>query len=113
MKLFTKQAEDYLSSLKLQDGSFIINTKLKTGFLGFIICMRSLIGMFDQHVESKSTLKCILSHKMRQDHLESFFYANRSQDGFYNNPFAFQFRNAFRKLLTLVQIKCSEYGLYG
>ena len=60
MRLFTKKAEDYLSSLKLQDGNFVINTKLKTEFIGFIICMRNLIGMFDQHVENKSTLKYIL-----------------------------------------------------
>lgn len=47
---------------------------------------------------------------MSQDHLEIFFGAIRSAGGFNNNPSAYAFRSAYKKLLVHAEFKISRNG---
>lgn len=101
----------YIEGLKLQDGRSIINSERKTGFLGFIICLQNSIELFKLlNLKTDGQFKYLLTYKLSQDHLEVFFSALRSRGGFNNNPTAYQFRNAYRRLLGRHQISGSEKG---
>jgi hypothetical protein len=47
---------------------------------------------------------------LSQDHLEVFYSATRSKEGFNNNPNAIQFRSAYKRLLMRHQVDGSMYG---
>lgn len=49
-------------------------------------------------------LTFLLTYKLSQDHLEMFFACIRRCDGFNNNPTARQFKSAYKKLLTHINI---------
>lgn len=75
-------------------------SKRKTGFLGFIVSLRSLMHIYNQYVDNPiGKLKYLLSYKLSQDHLEVFFSAIRSMGGHNNNPTAKLFQAAYKKLL--------------
>ena len=61
-------------------------SKQKTGFIGFLAAIKSVQGTFQDLVALPSApLKCLLTYKLSQDHLELFFSAVRAAGGF-NNP---------------------------
>lgn len=93
---FFKDSIDYFSSLKLEMlGKPIIETKLKTGFLGFIIDILNLKNLYCNYIET-GYLHYILSYKLSQDHLETLFSCFRSMGGFNNNPNCVQFSASFK-----------------
>lgn len=51
----------------------------KVGFLGFLVCMLSTIGMYEDHVLSKKNLVFLPMYKVSQDHLELLFSKIRSK----------------------------------
>lgn len=96
-----ESATQYLYSLRENASrKRIIETGRKTGFLGFVICMKSLIDLFNFLVVKKQLLKYIPAHKICQDHLELFFGLIRAHGGHNDNPTAQQFRAAFRKVIV-------------
>lgn len=109
--------KNYILSLKTAKspgGSFIVDTNCKTGFLGFLICIESVILIYSEYVLTKK-LDYILCYKMCQDHLEVFFSAIRSKGGHNNNPSALGFKAAFKRLLMHGTVKnssgnCVELG---
>ena len=52
----------------------------------------------------------MLTYKLNQDHLETFFSALRSKGGFNNNPNAKQFEGSYKRLLVRREIEASERG---
>ena len=103
---FLTQAFSYIMELKDKSGKRVLESRRKTGFLGFLIAIRSLQAMYHMHVSpSNSHLKYILSYKMSQDHLELFFAAVRSSGGSNNNPTSRQFTAAYKQLLMRHHIK--------
>ena len=75
-------------------------TRRKTGFIGFLVAIRSTQSLFHTLVEKDDApLKYLLTYKLSQDHLELFFGAIRSMGGFNNNPTAQQFTAAYKRLL--------------
>uniref|UniRef100_A0A1S4KWE5 Transposable element P transposase-like RNase H C-terminal domain-containing protein n=2 Tax=Ixodes scapularis TaxID=6945 RepID=A0A1S4KWE5_IXOSC len=52
----------------------------------------------------------ILTHKISQDHLEIFFGSIRGKGGYNNNPTAWQFKAAYKRLLIQTEVKSSEAG---
>ena len=67
-----------MRSLTDESGKPIIETKRKTGFLGFLIGMQSIKEIFSVYVDPpRAPLKYLLSYKFSQDHLELFFCAVR------------------------------------
>lgn len=106
-KSFFHEAEEYIRGLKDASGRPVINGLKKTGFVGLIICIRSLTALFDALVATK-ILKYLLTHKMSQDHLETFFGCVRGKGGYNNNPTACQFRAAYKRLLFHTEVRSSD-----
>ena len=73
-------------------------TTVRTGFLGFIVCLKNLFSLCKMLFQEKAVLY-ILSYKMSQDHVEMFFALIRRMNGFTNNPTTVQFQSAYKKLL--------------
>lgn len=63
---------NYLSSLTLPNGDNILKSNRKTGFLGLIVCLLSVQGIFNELVKT-DILQFLLTYKLSQDHLEMFF----------------------------------------
>jgi hypothetical protein len=97
----------YLSSLKVENEDIqVVKCRRKTGFLGFIICIDSLLNMFDDLVTSPNpALKFLATYKLSQDHIELFFGKIRSMGGWNNNPTSRQFSAAYKKILVNNDIK--------
>lgn len=90
-----RNGENYLSSLKTsRDGESILNSNRKIGFLGFIICIKNAISMFESLIK-QGYLFCLSLHKLSQDHIELYFQMIRSRGGFNSNPTVRQFKASF------------------
>eukprot|EP00794_Sanderia_malayensis_P012242 gene12242-13503_t len=97
---FLDEAFDYISKLKDATGKLMYKTRRKTGFIGFLVAIKSIRGIFAEHVEPlHAPLKYLLTYKLSQDHIELFFGAVRSAGGFNNNPTVQQFTSAHKRLL--------------
>ena len=106
------EARSYICSLKESpNGKPILESNRKTGFLGFIICIDSLLSLYDKLVSSSQFgMKFLCSFKVSQDHIELFFGKIRSLGGCNNNPSARHFRSAYKKLLVHNDIQDSLHG---
>ena len=103
---FLEHAYCYISSLKDTTGKPMYQTRRKTGFIGFLVAIRSTQNLFASFVErQEAPLKYILTYKLSQDHLELFFAAIRSAGGFNNNPTTQQFTAAYKRLLMRSSIQ--------
>lgn len=91
---------NYLKKLKDSNGILIANNR-KTGFLGFVIT--NLIDLY-RNLKSEYNFEYILSFKLSQDHLETFFSAVRSRGGCNNNPSCLHFKGAYKKLIVKHEI---------
>jgi len=76
----------------------ITSTTVKTGFVGFIICLTNLYSLCESFFK-KRIVDYVLSYKLFQDHVEMFFALIRRMNGFSNNPTIVQFESAYKKLL--------------
>lgn len=70
--LFTEQITTYIKGFKVQEknGIFIpiLQSNLKTGFIGFIICLNSVLQLYSRFIESNE-FENIKMYKSSQDHL--------------------------------------------
>lgn len=102
VKLFARKMTAYIKGLKIQDkpGVFtlVLQSQRKTGFLGFIVSLNSILQFYSQFVETDD-LKHLRIYKFSQDHLELFFGSIRAHGGHNNNPTVRQFRSSYRKLV--------------
>ena len=81
-------------------------TRCKTGFIGFLVAIKSTKLIFYRLVEVKDApLKYLLTYKLSQDHLQLFFGAVRSAGGFNDNPTTQQFTVAYKRLLSRSHIE--------
>lgn len=99
---------EYIKQLQYSPNDSILKSNRKTGFLGFIICLTNIFDLFD--ILKEKGLKYLLTYKINQDHLETFFSALRSRGGFNNNPNAKQFESSYKRLLVRHEIEASERG---
>lgn len=79
----------------------ILNSKKRTGFLGLIISIKSVLHLAIFLFE-KQSMSYLLTYKLSQDHLETFFSCIRRMGGNNNNPTCRQFRSSYKKLITHV-----------
>lgn len=100
--------ERYINDLYTTDKNKILLTKRKTGFIGIIICLRNIFPLFEQL--KKLGLTYLLTYKLSQDYIETFFSAIRSRGGFNNNPNALEFKSAYKRLLIRHELKEFENG---
>ena len=84
----------------------MVFSRRKTGFIGFLVAIKSIEGIFCEWVEPEnSPLRYLLTYKLSQDHLELFFGAIRCCGGFNNNPTSRQFTAAYKRLLLRSSIQ--------
>jgi len=101
--------ETYMKSLTV-NGQLIIHSSYKTGFIGTIILLHSVVGVFDTWIVPNLSVHYLLTYKLSQAHLELFFSTVRNRCGNNNNPTCLQFIVAFKKLLVHTQINNSKYA---
>lgn len=99
---------EYINNLHTADRRKIVFSHRKTGFIGMIICLTNVFPLFDQL--KKLGLTYLLTYKLSQEYLETFFSAIRSRGCFNNNPNAVKFRRAYKRLLIRDELKEYENG---
>jgi hypothetical protein len=109
---FVEEAKAYLTTLRFLNEELIIESKRKTGFVGLVICLTSILNLYKDVVEEKKMLLYVPAYKVSQDHLELFFSSIRSASGWNNNPTARQFTAAYKKLLIRAEIRDGGLGNY-
>lgn len=97
---------DYMINIKDSCGTPILQTNRKTGFLGLIICLTNIFELYN--CLKQKGLQYLLTFKLSQDYIETFFSAIRSRGGFNNNPNAKQFESAYKRLLIRHEIKAFD-----
>lgn len=106
------EAEKYILGLKVKNDNGkllqIVNSKIRAGFIGFIINMRSLQNIFEQYVVQEKLLVNIPTFHLCQDPLELFFGKVRSLNGYNDNPTMQQFIAAYRKFLVNSGVQSSS-----
>ncbi|CAL1279505.1 unnamed protein product [Larinioides sclopetarius] len=109
---FLNKAELYILHLKeSQNGPSILQSRRKTGFLGFLVCVQSLRSIVNTLICCKDPMLIYFpTYKLSQDHIELLFSSVRFHGGFNDNPTARQFRAAYRKLLINAEIKAAVTG---
>lgn len=111
IKTFYNNFVDFVKGLKLIDGTPILQSQRKTGFLGLIISLKSAISLFQKYVGiNELSLTFIPLYKLGQDHIELFFGKIRSHCGNNDNPTAKNFIAAYKKLLVYCEIKDNGLG---
>lgn len=105
-----EECKSYILNLQLQDGTRIIDSARKTGFVGFLICIESLKGLYNELSDVNNNFNCIPTYKLSQDHIELFFGCIRSRGGYNNNPTARQFKSGIKQLLIHSEIRDSDSG---
>src|SRR5699024_10446919 len=91
---FTEDFTNYISKLKFLNDELVIDSARKTGFIGFIAGLHSVVNIYKQFIDDKgdkACLKYLPVYKCSQDHLENFFSCVRSQGGCNDNPTCRQF----------------------
>jgi len=95
----------YINSLKIRN-SPVLQTVRKTGFVGFIINLKNVIALAEE-LFNDNKIDFLLTYKLSQDHLETFFSLIRRMNGWNNNPSAKQFKATYKKILHLVNVSVS------
>jgi len=106
---FYEKFKIYVSQLKFEDGTLVINSKRKTGFIGLILGLKNALDLYNVLIE-KGDLSYLITYKLSQDHLETFFSALRSRGGYNDNPTCRQFQASYIRLLIHNEIIASPYG---
>jgi len=107
---FTKKFEEYVYGLTHIDGTRVVNSLRKTGFVGLVWGLKNLLSYYNLLKQNNYEMGYVLSYKLSQDHLETFFSSVRSRCGYNNNPSAKEFKTAYKKLLVHHHVSGSQYG---
>lgn len=111
--LFNESSE-YIKRLKFkdEDGQIkeICKGRFRTGHVGFVIGMRSLMLIYEKYVEKEKILSFIPTYYLNQDAVEMFFGKVRSRGFLDDNPDVVRFQAAYRKLLGIDSILQSTKG---
>jgi len=108
-KQFTNAFTNYIENLEFLDGLKIVESRRKTGFRGMIMGLHSALELF-KILQLKSHITFLITYKLSQDHLETFFSAVRSRGGYNDNPTCRQFQAAYKRLLVHNTIVGSMHG---
>lgn len=97
----------YLSQIKFNTGAFVIRSKSRAAFRGFVVNAINLKAIYEDCIES-GALESLQTYRFSQDHLESFFGRIRMGPGCGDNPTVQQFCAAFAKVVICDEIESSE-----
>ena len=105
-----KDSKDKKKKAKTKDNTnpvCVLQSQRKTGFMGFIISMKSSLKIARELIEKKK-ISYFLTYKLSQDHIETLFSIIRRKNGFNNNPSCKQFEIAYRNIATHVHSLVSQ-----
>lgn len=105
---FYDEMTPYLKTLKFNK-KLCVESRRKTGFLGFLVNIVSIKQMYAEFVLSKK-LKCLPIFYCSQDPLETFYSRLRGLNGCNDNPTMQQFQAAIRKLLFYNEVTASDFA---
>ncbi|KAM7282446.1 uncharacterized protein ISCGN_002596 [Ixodes scapularis] len=106
VRSYLDNAASYFSSVQeCVDGLLMTETNRKTGFIGFLVCIRSVLDLYKHVVEDTSLMTYLPTYKFSQDHLELFFGVMRSHGRSNDNPTTRQFAAVFKRLIVLNEVK--------
>ena len=97
-KPFFDFAYGYILGLVDLEGRKIVNSRRKTGFVGFLMAIKSISCLFTDLVQS-GKMNYLLNYRFSQDHIELMFGAVRAMGGHNNNPTPQGFTAAYKRLL--------------
>jgi len=100
-----RDSRNFLLSLQDSNGTVITRTKRRTCIVGFCATIDSVLYMIDCFVLSGESVngvnvRYLLTYRMSQDHVETYFSVIRRRGGWNNNPTALQFTYAYRATLS-------------
>lgn len=107
---YINEAIHYISNLKFENNTLIVNSRRKTGFIGLIISLKSSILLYEEIIQKQKLLIYLPLYKTSQDHLELFFSSIRARGGWNNNPTVRQFTAAYKRLLVRAEIREGGMG---
>lgn len=112
---FLAEAEQYIfdlqvKGLKSKKTVPIVTSLIKTGFLGFIVNIESLKGMYESLVEEQELMHMIPTYNLSQDHVEMFFSKIRLIHRTNDNPTVQQFKGSFKRIQMISDITISTHA---
>lgn len=106
------EVSKYISNLTVnQDGTTkVVDTEYRTGFVGFLVAIKSFRGLYDDYIVNSDRLRFLLAYKFSQDNIETLFSVIRSKGGFNDAPNTVQFQATIKRLLVQHEIRASVYA---
>lgn len=102
---------DYIKYLKVNENGKIkdvLASSRRIGFWGIITGLKNVLNL-SRYLFQYKLMDYLLTYKLSQDHLETFFSCIRKMGGFNNNPTCYQFQASYKKLVSHVNtIEVSE-----
>uniref|UniRef100_A0A1B0DQL7 THAP-type domain-containing protein n=1 Tax=Phlebotomus papatasi TaxID=29031 RepID=A0A1B0DQL7_PHLPP len=98
---------DRLQIVKKNGRQLVVKSANCKGFVGLRACLTNLPHIYEEvknHIDSSG----LRTYSLNQDHLEMFFGAVRTRLGCNTNPSVIQFRAAYKRLITHVQIEAKK-----
>lgn len=95
---------DYLQSLQLQNGCFLIDSHRKMGFVGLIVCLQNLKTIYKNFIAT-NIVSVVPTYKLHQNHLKVFFSSINTRLGHKDRPTVLQFIAAYKQLIARCQIR--------
>lgn len=110
---FLNDAKEYIYGLKCAaKGSRrmvpIVRSVIRTGFLGFLINIESLMNMYRELVQEQELMHTIACYNLSQDHVEMFFSKIRSVHRSNDNPTVQQFKASYKRIQMASDISISQ-----
>ena len=105
---FLNKTIEFIVNLADISGKDLVFSRRKTGFVGFICSIKSIISLSTKLLEEG--FRYFLTYKLSQDHLEMFFSRIRRRQGWNNNPTPLQFKWSLRMLLLKNGVLPSAHG---
>lgn len=105
---FAQTARNYILNLRHENNCLTVKDDRRAGFVGILVNLENIFLLFNDL--NNLGLSYLLPYKLNQDYLETFFSAVRARGGFCNNPNAFQFQTAYKRLLLRLELKEFDNG---
>lgn len=82
----------------------ILESRIKTGFRGFVIDIVSVMNMYREYIEDHGLMNMLATYRMSQDHLEMYFHRIRSIHRCNDNPTIQQFVASYKRVQLISAI---------
>lgn len=110
VRVFCEETCLYINDLKIAQKSgkkLVVESQNYRGFVGLRACLTNLPHIYEKVKTSvESTGLC--TYSLNQDHVEMFFGAVRTRLGCNTSPTVLQFRAAYKRLISHVEIQTQK-----